>query len=349
MLTQRWPFPSEDDQSVTSVTIRRIEKVFLAGAGISLVVLLLLGAPATATEDVSRPPDSVGVVDTSTGFWYLQDAATGNTTSFYFGNPDDTPFAGDWDCDGVDTPGLHRTSDGYVYLRNTNSQGIADTSYFFGNPGDVPLVGDFNGDGCDTVSLYRPSEGRFYVINSLGVDDGGLGAAETDFVFGEPGDIPFSGDFDGDGIDTFGMRRPSTGTVFLRNSLASGAADTTFSLGDPGDVVLAGSWEQDAATDTVGLYRTSNATFYLRNDNSTGAADISRFYGARGLVPITGRFGVLPGLDDAPVNPSYLVSQFTTLHPANQARNININLMADLVDGSASTTASAKEPKQAGL
>lgn len=311
----------------------------LAGLGV-LAALVLFAVPAAASEDVLPPPepvpgpvDSVGVVDTSSGFWYLQDATTGKTTSFYFGNPHDTPFAGDWNCDGIDTPGLHRSSDGYVYLRNSNTQGIADTSYFFGNPGDIPLVGDFNGDGCDTVSLYRPSEGRFYVINSLGSGDGGLGAAESDFTFGDAGDVPFAGDFDGDGVDSFGMRRLSNGTVFLRNALSEGPADVTFSFGDAGDVVLAGSWEQDAATDTVGLYRRSNATFYLRNDNSTGPADISRFFGARGLVPITGRFGDLPGLDEPPVNEPYLVSQFTTLHPANQPRNININLMADIVDG----------------
>ena len=63
--------------------------------------------------------------------------------------------------------GLYRQSDGYVYLRNTNTQGIADIKFFFGNPGDVPLAGDFDGDGCDTVGI-PPSEQRFYIINELG-------------------------------------------------------------------------------------------------------------------------------------------------------------------------------------
>jgi hypothetical protein len=65
---------------------------------------------------------------------------------------------GDWNCDGVQTPGLYRQSDGFVYLRNSNTQGVADITFFFGNPGDVPIAGDFNGNGCDTVSIYRPSE-----------------------------------------------------------------------------------------------------------------------------------------------------------------------------------------------
>ena len=50
-------------------------------------------------------------------------------------------------------------------------------AFFFGNPGDIPMAGDFNNDGCDTVSIYRPAEQRFYVINTLGSNDGGLGAA----------------------------------------------------------------------------------------------------------------------------------------------------------------------------
>lgn len=52
------------------------------------------------------PEESFGVVDTTTGKWYLRDPLNGETTSFFFGNPADTPFTGDWDCDGVDTPGL---------------------------------------------------------------------------------------------------------------------------------------------------------------------------------------------------------------------------------------------------
>ena len=94
-----------------------------------------------------QPLGPVGLVDPSTGVWYLRDE-WGVIGSFYYGNPGDVPFLGDWDGDGIETPGLYRQSDGYVYLRNTNTQGIADIKFFFGNPGDVPLAGDFDGDGC---------------------------------------------------------------------------------------------------------------------------------------------------------------------------------------------------------
>jgi Peptidase family M23 len=192
--------------------------------------------------------------------------------SFYFGDPGDVPFAGDWDCDGVETPGLYRRSDGYVYLRNSNTEGIADISFFFGDPGDYPVAGDFNGDGCDTVSIYRPSEQQFYVINQLGTNDGGLGAAEYSFLFGDAGDKPFVGDFDGDGVDTIGLHRESTGLVYFRDSNTTGVADNEFIYGNPGDMLVAGDWDNDGK-DTIGVYRPSTGFFYIRNSNTAGNAD----------------------------------------------------------------------------
>jgi hypothetical protein len=181
-------------------------------------------------------------------------------------------FFGDWNCDGVDTPGLYRQSDGYVYLRNSNSQGVADVKFFFGDPGDYPLAGDWDGDGCDTVSIYRPSQAKIFVINRLGSSDGGLGQADFGFVFGNPGDTPFTGDFDGDGIDTVGLHRGSTGLVYFRNSLTTGVADSEFIYGDPGDRLAAGDWDGDGE-DTVGVYRPSTGTLYIKNRNAQGTAD----------------------------------------------------------------------------
>ena len=198
--------------------------------------------------------------------------------TFYYGHPGDVAFTGDWDCNGEDTPGLYRRSDGYAYLRNSNTQGIADISFFFGNPGDLPLAGDFNGDGCDTLSIYRPAESRIFIINDLGADGAGLGAAEFDFLFGNPGDRPFVGDFDGDGIDTVGLHRESTGLVYFRDTLTTGNADAQFIYGDPGDRVVAGDWDGDG-DDTVAVYRPSTGLLYVKFANTQGNADATIFAG----------------------------------------------------------------------
>jgi hypothetical protein len=254
---------------------------------VSLVFgILALGATAASAAD------DVGVVDGDTGIWYLRDAASGATTSFYYGNPGDVAFVGDWNCDGTETPGLYRQSDGYVYLRNSNTQGIANIRFFFGNPGDLPIPGDFNGDGCDTVSIYRPSLARFFIINALGEDGKGLGAAELAFTFGIPGDSPLAGDWDNDGVDGVGVVRASVDTAYLVNELRTGAPAVTVEVsGD--DVPTVGKW---VAADAPAWYLKSSGTFYL-----PGSEPLQ--YGNSHTAPIAGSFGVLPGSSDAPAPP----------------------------------------------
>jgi len=238
----------------------------------------------------SRVADTVGLVDSSSGVWYLRNSA-GGVTQFFYGNPGDVPFMGDWNCDGVDTPGLFRQSDAFAYLRNSNTQGIANIRFFFGNPSDIPLAGDFDGDGCDSLSIYRPSEQRFYIINELGQNNGGLGAAEFSFIFGNPGDKPFVGDFDGDGVDTVGLHRESTGFVYFRNTLTTGIADNDFFFGNPGDRFVTGDWGRVDGTDTPGLFRPSDATFYFRHTNTQGNADSQFAFGQAPWLPVAGVFG----------------------------------------------------------
>ncbi len=223
--------------------------------------------------------DSVGLVDPGARY-HLWDEPTDGTdpSRFYFGNPGDFPLTGDWDCDGVPTPGQYRQTDGFVYLRNSNDSGVGEIKFYFGNPGDVPIVGDFNGDGCDTVSIYRPSQGQIFVINKLGENNKGLGAAEKSYFFGNPGDKPFVGDFDGDGVDTLGLHRETTGLVYFNNEHASAVADKQFVFGDPGDRLVAGDWDGDGV-DTPALYRPSNGMVYIKLTNSSGAADHQFFAG----------------------------------------------------------------------
>ncbi len=260
------------------------------------------GFPVVTNSIISTTPpsvyvgvaggDSPGLVDPTTGRWWITDVES-DSKGFYFGNPGDLPFMGDWDCDGIDTPGLYRQADGYVYLRNSNTQGVADRSFYFGNPGDIPLAGDFDGDGCDTVGLYRPSEGRFFVINQLGSGDAGLGKATTDYLFGNPGDVPFSGDFDGDGTDTFGLYRTTSGLVYMRNTHTQGVAHASFIFGNPGDRFVAGDWNADG-TDSPGVYRPSTRTLFVRYHNTAGNADAKMDAGSAALLPVSGWFGDLP-------------------------------------------------------
>jgi hypothetical protein len=210
--------------------------------------------------------DTVALVDPGSEISLLPEIHPAAVSSdFYFGNPADTPLMGDWSCNGEATPGMYRESNGFVYLRNSNTTGEADISFYFGIPGDVPIVGDFDDDGCDTLGIYR--SGRVYIKNSLGT-----GPADFDFWFGVAGDRPFTGDFNGDGITTVGLYRESTGFVYFRDSLDSGIADFEFFYGAPSDRILAGDWNGDGK-DTVAVYRPSDDKVYFRMTNTFGLAD----------------------------------------------------------------------------
>jgi hypothetical protein len=86
--------------------------------------------------------------------------------------------------------------------------GFPDYTFFYGDPGDVPLFGDWDGDGVDTPGAWRQEGGGgfAYLTNSL-PPDGGVGFADFDFFFGNPGDEVFVGDWDGDNEDTLGINR----------------------------------------------------------------------------------------------------------------------------------------------
>ena len=209
--------------------------------------------------------DEIALVNPGSQVNLYQEIISGATVDqFWFGNPGDVPLMGDWDNDGVDTPGMYRGTTGYVYVRNSNDTGPGDLDFFYGIPGDIPIVGDWDGDGFDTVAIYRG--GQVYISNVLG------GVAEFSYWFGNPGDRPFAGDFDGDGDDSVGLYRESTGRVYFRNTLDSGVADFDFFFGIAEDKVMAGDWNGDG-DDTVAVYRPSTGMVYFKFDHTTGFAD----------------------------------------------------------------------------
>ena len=160
-----------------------------------------------------------------------------------FGDPGDQPVCGDWDGDGVDTPGIYRN--GVFFVRNSNTSGPADIVIGYGDPGDKPVVGDWDGDGKDTIGIFR--NGWFFLRNSLTT-----GIADVSFGYADPTDKPFVGDWNGDGKDTIGVFR--SGVWFLRNTNTTGKADQTFPFGLPDDRPVAGDWNGDG-TDTIGVFR----------------------------------------------------------------------------------------------
>lgn len=257
--------------------------------------LLLVGRPGTLSTAVGgadvfslplvigEPPPlgpvnpAVGLFDPGTGLWALP----ADQPSFYYGVPGDVPLLGDWDCDGFDTVGMFRPSNGFAYVRNSNDFGVADESFFLGIAGDVPLAGDWNDDGCDTLAVFR--DGLILVRNSLTT-----GFADEVFYYGLASDTPIVGDWDGNGTTDIGAYRRTNGFAYLRYSRTTGAADVEFFFGRPDDLVFAGDWDGDG-DDSLGVLRPSDSIVYLSYENETRAADERFLVPASGQIPIAGR------------------------------------------------------------
>lgn len=165
-----------------------------------LILPLALGIALAAIPGDAFASTSVAYVDPEDGRWYVPNR--GETyTDFTFGSPDDIPISGDWDCNGVDSPGRFR-SDGYFYLRNALSDGEPDIAFHFGVAGDRPLVGDWNGDGCDTVAVFRPSESAVYSADRLGV--------HVSWRAQRVSGTPLVADLNGDGREEISGYRPDS-------------------------------------------------------------------------------------------------------------------------------------------
>jgi len=273
------------------------------------------------TVTVTQPPavlpttlveHDVGLVEGDS--WKLRDHKTGAVRTITFGVPGDVPIMGDWNCNGIETPALFRQTkppgeptlpEGLAYYRNDNQGGVQNGQFRFvlGNPGDIPLAGDFNGDGCDSLSVYRPAEQRFYIADKLPPPiplNQPLQAFNADrtYIFGVAGDKPFVGDFNGDGIETVGLHRESTGLIYYLNTHPTGSppADVQYVYGDPGDRLVAGDWVVVDGKWSPALYRSSNATFYFRDDNAVSfkPAAASFPFGNPGSIgiPVSGVMGL---------------------------------------------------------
>jgi hypothetical protein len=214
----------------------------------------------------------------------------GDYHEFFFGAPGDVALMGDWNGDGVSTPGMFRPSNGFVYLSNKNATQVAPIEYFFGIGGDIPLAGDWNGNGRDSLSIYRPSDGRLYVSNQLQTQ-----FAEFSYAFAMPGSVAFAGDFNGDGKHDLGLYRASDGLVAIRfTGSGSMTPDRQFYVGSNAQTVIAGDWSGDGI-DTVAWHNDSEGRWYFRLDNSQGPAEHVLRAGPRdaAVTPVSGTWTIL--------------------------------------------------------
>ena len=120
---------------------------------------------------------------------------------------------------------------------------------------------DFNGNGSEgTQGLpsWDPRNGPWFSSGQT-----------VDSVWGQWGDIPTPGDFNGDGSDDLAVFRPSTGTWLVScSSLANCPGGTkTVPWGTAGDIPVPADYDNDGTTD-YGAWRPGSGSWYV----SSGAS-----------------------------------------------------------------------------
>lgn len=212
--------------------------------------------------------DTTGIYRRATHEFFLRNSNTSGAAdeTVLFGEQDDLPVAGDWDADGRTDLGVFRPSTGEFLLRQpVLNDFVTTTVEFLAQAGSLPVIGDFDGDGFDTVGFFGLNVGEpAFFLSNFRVGSGVVAKPEITFPFGKEGDLPIAGDWDGDGLDSIGLYRPSTSEFFLVNDFDGGPV-TTFVFGLPGDLPLAGDWDGDGV-DGVGVYRPSGSNMHLSDD-----------------------------------------------------------------------------------
>ncbi len=139
----------------------------------------------------------------------------------------------------------------------------------------------------DTIGVWRPSTQQFLLRNS-----NSAGGPDITIRFGNAGDLPVAGDWDGNGISDVGVFRPSTRQFLLRLPAANnGEQVITINFGQAGDLPVAGDWNGDGI-DTPGVFRADRTgTFLLTNsiaNNSSPQPDHVFSFGRAGDLPLAG-------------------------------------------------------------
>jgi len=140
-------------------------------------------------------------------------------------------------------------------------------------------LGDYDGDGL--VDAVVAVNGHFQVT---------LSSNHSSFTewFGNPGDIPEPGDYDGDGKTDFSMFRPSTGMWYYQPTSTGGPIVGFQTQAASTDIPTPGDFDGDGKTDYA-YFRPSNATFYVNYSRNPGTTIVIPF-GNPGDVPVVGDY-----------------------------------------------------------
>lgn len=204
------------------------------------------------------------------------------------------PLVGDWNGDGQSGIAVFDPIHKKIYLRNSLSPGKADEVRPIAPPSNAgecfTFAGRFRACAADDVAICC-------VDGNDGGNDGGMspsfqcrlgtGDDPIEISYGIAGDRIVFGDWNGDGVETIGVYRPSDRSFHLRNTNDTGFAEVVFPFPlDAGPEAVPVAMDLGEGRSAVGLYQRGFFFFY----STTTDAGATFHFGDPDDEPLTGFF-----------------------------------------------------------
>lgn len=143
---------------------------------------------------------------------------------------------------------------------------------------------------ASAIGVFRT--GAWYLdLNGNGMWDDGVDLA---YSFGNPGDLPISGDWTGTSSSKVGVFRAGIWYLDMNGNGSWDASDATYSFGIPGDIPISGDWDGSGIS-RIGVFRVGGTYFsgtWYFDMNGNGmwdeGVDTAASFGLPGDKPITG-------------------------------------------------------------
>lgn len=209
--------------------------------------------------------------------WFINYAGSTNTEGIQWGISTDFFVSGDFDGDAKSDVTVFRSSStpalsNFYILRSSNNTVRIEN---FGLTGDDPtIVDDYDGDGKTDVAVYRggASGGQpsfWFYRGSLNNPSGNI----TYMHWGQNGDFPSPGDYDGDGRGDFVVQRNNgggQGQFWMMRSTAG--FDNSITFGTSSDLILPGDYDGDGKTDVSVARGSGGQIIWYHRRSSDGAS-----------------------------------------------------------------------------
>jgi protocatechuate 3,4-dioxygenase beta subunit len=242
-----------------------------------------------------------------------------------FGRPDAIPIVGDWNGDGITEIGVFVDGNWYLDLNDDGRWDQGDLWAKLGSRDDLPVTGDWDGDGKTDIGIFGPAWPRdpWAIAHEPGIPDAdnwptwipgkmknvpptadeatsggrvmkraGQAKSRTDlidhvFYYGAPGDVPVTGDWNGDGIRTIGTFRDGHWVLDTDGDGRLTIKDASFEFGQKGDLPVVGDFDGDGV-DEIGVYRDGKWIIDTNHNHQIDAQDMVFELGGYGDKPVVG-------------------------------------------------------------